>query len=147
MLPSYISGYSTLNKIDSKYKTFYTNMYQNCEFRNKLYKWHFYIRPQGIGMLGEPQSEIDIGDLFGTPGAVQTDYESIFREEFECIFGTMGSFIIKKQLDDITKGEEITDERLPFIIDKLTQSVVSIVGPDAAKDLKRSLRRRCGLPV
>jgi len=98
-------------------------------------------------MLGEPQAEIDITGLFGTPGQVRTDYVSVFNEEFESIFGSMGSFIIRKQIEDIAGGGDISEDQLPNVINKLTQSVVSIVGPEAARDLKKRLRRRCGLPV
>ena len=98
-------------------------------------------------MLGEPQTEIDVTELFGPTSACTTDYVSIFQEEFSTIFGPMGTFIIKKQVEDITKGQDITEDRLPFIIDQLSESVVSVVGPDAARDLKKQIKRRCGIPV
>jgi len=98
-------------------------------------------------MLGEPETEIDVGGLFGHATAHSTDYSSIFSEEFESVFGAMGKFIVKKQLDDITKGEDITEDRLPFIINKISDSVVDVLGPDSARELKKRLRRKCGLPV
>jgi hypothetical protein len=98
-------------------------------------------------MLGEPETEVDVGDLFGHASQLSTDYYNVFEEEFETVFGTMGKFIIKKQLNDLTKGNDITEDKLPFIINKLSESVVDVVGPDAARELKRSLRRKCGLPV
>ncbi len=50
-------------------------------------------------------------------------------------------------MDDLTQGKDISDDQLPFVINKLTESVVGVVGPDAARDLKKRLKRRCGLPV
>jgi len=98
--------------------------------------------------MGLPDtSDVDVGDLFGHSSRTTEDYSSIFKQEFETMFGQMGSFIVKKQLDDLTKGEDISPDRLPFIINKLSESVISVMGPKAAKDLKRNLRRRCGLPV
>jgi hypothetical protein len=98
-------------------------------------------------MLGEPQNEIDVVDLFGAYASTSTNYVSVFEEEFSGIFGPMGNFIIKKQVDDLSKDGSISVDQLPFIINKLTESVVGVVGPDAAKDLKKRLKRRCGLPV
>ena len=98
-------------------------------------------------MLGEPESGLDVGGLFGTPAHPTTNYTSVFEEEFESVFGAMGKFIIKKQVHDLTKGEGVSTDRLPYIIDKLSESVVDVVGPDTARDIKKKLRRRCGLPV
>ncbi len=98
-------------------------------------------------MLGDPQSEVDVGDLFGAYATPSTNYVTVFEEEFSGIFGPMGNFIIKKQVEDLTKGKGVNEDQLPFVINKLTESVVGVVGPDAAKDLKKRLKRRCGLPV
>ena len=114
----------------------------------KLYLFGVVITgPEGTPMLGEPETSIDVGGLFGTPLHPSTNYTSVFEEEFESVFGAMGRFIIKKQVNDFTKGEGISTDRLPYIIDKLSESVVDVVGPDTAREIKRKLRRRCSLPV
>ena len=100
-------------------------------------------------MLADPDTEIvDVGSIFGHSNpAGSTDYVSIFHEEFSNMFGPMGEFIINKQVEELTKNGEITPERLPSVIRHLSNSVESVMGKDSARDLQRTLKRRCGLPV
>ena len=100
-------------------------------------------------MLADPDSEIiDVGSIFGHSSPTgSTDYVSIFHEEFSNMFGPMGEFIIKKQVEELTKNEDITPERLPSVIAHLSNSVESVMGKDSTRDLQKRLKRRCGLPV
>lgn len=71
----------------------------------------------------------------------------ILESEMELMFGSVGKFIVKKQLSELGGVENIEPEELHKLIDKLSSSVENVVGQDTSKTLKKRLRQKCGLPV
>jgi hypothetical protein len=67
--------------------------------------------------------------------------------EFQNLFGDIGKYIVKKQVSDLIGGRPLEPNDLPRLIDTLSDSLTKVIGEDNAKDLKRRLRRKCGLPI
>lgn len=99
-------------------------------------------------MIGEPESEIDIKNLFGDSlQTAERNFTSELKVEFESLFGPVGGHIAKKQIQDFKGDGIITEADLPLVIDRLTESITSMVGNKSAKDINRKLRRRFDIPI
>lgn len=99
-------------------------------------------------MQGATDGSIDMSDLYDY---LQTDpehdYEHIIVEELEKVFGTMGKFIAQKQIKESSGSDKLTIDEVPKVIDRIGTALNSMLGPGPTKDLKKTLKRRCGLPV
>lgn len=69
------------------------------------------------------------------------------EDELQNHFGDIGRYIVRKQVLDIKGNKPVEIKDIPGIIEALSTSTVKIIGANNAKDLRKRLRRRCGLSV
>jgi len=69
------------------------------------------------------------------------------EDEFQNHFGDIGRYIVRKQVLDLKGDRPAEIKDIPGIIEALSTSSIKIIGANNAKDLRKRLRHRCGLPV
>lgn len=84
----------------------------------------------------EPDAAFDAGNAV-----------SILEEEVGKMFGPAGKFIVNKQIELHKGRERLTEEDIPVVIDKIADILSSLIGAKLAKDFRKRVRRRCGLPI
>ena len=77
----------------------------------------------------------------------KAEFISILNAEFERLFGHTGLLMVEKVLQNYKDRDQICSYDMPIIIELLVASVEDIMTTTAARDLRRRLKDRCGLPV
>lgn len=69
----------------------------------------------------------------------------ILEDELERMFGNVGIFMVRKHLQEYKKKGSIDPRDVPIIIDKICETVETMVGKETAGELKNRLKVRCSL--
>jgi hypothetical protein len=119
------------------------------KINNRPLRYMAHKSKDAVLMIGEPEHEIDVGQIFHRfSHSGHANHVLAIEEEFALTFGPVGKFIVQKQVTAMKKTRDtITDSDVPVLIEKLTATVTGMIGPEQAKNLRKHLRRRCGLSV
>jgi len=71
----------------------------------------------------------------------------VIEDEFKNHFGDIGRYIVRKQVANMKGNKAVEIKDIPALIEALSSATVKIIGANCSKDLRKRLRRRCGLPV
>lgn len=83
----------------------------------------------------------------GSPPLTPSGMVEALEDELMNHFGDVGRHIVRKQVLDLIGSKPVEMRDIPGIIEALSSSAVKVIGANNAKDLRKRLRRRCGLPA